>query len=251
MQQFLATAIAIAAIGASAAQAGVSMPQIPFEQTVDFTIWGTGTILDSHIEEPIPPDMWGPYSWSEADSYDGYLQLRAERFAFLQDAAGVAVDIKLSFTTNYTDADYYDPLIKDSSISIIRRDTGAEIPYGDWGVRGYDEGQSISFCADYGVWWTSCLVALTFDLANPGGSFDATSYVEDDGGISGLWGTWGATRIVSQALGHDTAADAPAKYSTSSVSGVPEPASWGMLIAGFGLIGLAVRRQSRARAALS
>jgi len=31
---------------------------------------------------------------------------------------------------------------------------------------------------------------------------------------------------------------------------VPEPATWGMLIAGFGLIGASLRRQRRARVAI-
>jgi len=41
----------------------------------------------------------------------------------------------------------------------------------------------------------------------------------------------------------------PACASLSSIAGVPEPASWALMVAGFGVIGAAARRRTRTFAA--
>jgi PEP-CTERM motif len=70
----------------------------------------------------------------------------------------------------------------------------------------------------------------------------ACSYINDDGFLDGIdefvnyggWGTFGSVFV-------EFATDGPVDYTILLNESVPEPANWAMLIAGFGLVGGALR----------
>ena len=72
----------------------------------------------------------------------------------------------------------------------------------------------------------------------------ACSYINGDGFRDGIdetviyggWGTFGSVFV-------EFAVDGPVDYTILLNESVPEPASWAMLIAGFGLVGAALRKQ--------
>lgn len=103
---------------------------------------------------------------------------------------------------------------------------------------------------------------LTFEVTDNNsnvvtlGTFDTTGQTPGDWvGLTNSWNSGTATSVNLKILnssvaasGNDFAID-DVNFSTSSiVPGVPEPATWAMLIAGFGLIGAVMRRRSHALA---
>lgn len=68
------------------------------------------------------------------------------------------------------------------------------------------------------------------------------------GSLLSISGPWANEQLF--AIFGPQAALSPAAYLTLETAPVPEPASWAMMIAGFGIVGFGLRRQTRARAAV-
>ena len=94
--------------------------------------------------------------------------------------------------------------------------------------------------------WTLPGFTVDYLAVKAGDQFMLYSLGGVDGDIGGSWSTAGLVNItggrdpkeVQLGLSHLTF------YGSSIPSAVPEPASWGMMIAGFGLVGSAMRRRS-------
>lgn len=111
------------------------------------------------------------------------------------------------------------------SVSFTRRDTG-EVWLPWWGTEVYESAGSI-YAISWYSWWGAAR-QLTYDFATGTGTFHASWWEEGtiEPGPYDLW------------------SEASGVWHTSRIEGVPEPASWAMLIAGFGLVGAALRRPS-------
>jgi hypothetical protein len=76
----------------------------------------------------------------------------------------------------------------------------------------------------------------------PGGFASWTSFSASSGFINGFNSLEFLVRNLRQSSGNPTGLRV--EFQTSSINAVPEPASWTMLIAGFGLVGAAARRRT-------
>jgi hypothetical protein len=83
---------------------------------------------------------------------------------------------------------------------------------------------------------------LTFDINATSGAFN---FAPGGPHLKILWSNNGTT---DQKIGDLFSQDIPFSHETTTVSAVPEPATWAMMITGFGLAGAAMRRRRGALA---
>jgi hypothetical protein len=87
-------------------------------------------------------------------------------------------------------------------------------------------------------------------LAASGGGFgDWTSFGASSGFVAGLNNLQFIVTNIGQQAGNPSGLRVEFTQSDVTAGGVPEPASWAMMIAGFGLVGAAMRRRQRSLAA--
>lgn len=145
----------------------------------------------------------------------------------------------------YCDLDFgcFGPSARIDDLGAIVKDAGAGRL--DLATRYED---SSSCCADYGSWYSDATDDLRFTLNDA--AFTSPDYRQ--GGtfaVTGVGSFLAAYVAGDRSGGVDAATRLTLAPTALQVSGgVPEPGSWMMMILGFGLIGVAVRRAPRARA---
>lgn len=109
---------------------------------------------------------------------------------------------------------------------------------GERAIAGYFGTDAMSFCLDPDPQVASLATRC----------FTSLAAAADETGISRIYGGvhWSYDNIYGKATGRQVGDYVVANY--FGINAVPEPASWAMLIAGFGLTGAAMRRRRTARA---
>jgi hypothetical protein len=104
---------------------------------------------------------------------------------------------------------------------------------GERAIAGYFGTDSMSFCLD-----PDPMVAYL-----PTRCYSSLAVANDENGISRIYGGvhWSYDNVYGKATGRSVGDYVVANY--FGINAVPEPASWAMLIAGFGLTGAAMRRR--------
>jgi hypothetical protein len=202
---------ATAALCFASSAAALEFPDLPVSETwTDVVFYGTGVVTTASVDDPAYSDP------------------------IFEDVLGAQFSIKMSysFLREYPeDIPYADRKMTD--LTLIRLDTARPWSSDGTAEGGYDDTTDTIWAQyDFSHWGYGIHARYQFST---GIGYFALRLLDGPDMLdwSEAQGSWELKSITS-----------------SAPAAVPEPTAWGLLIAGFGLVGSALRRQRRPRIAL-